>query len=173
MQQLTAKLNALAQETGEGGTKKVTGKGGDEFSGLKGQVAQEVRDIRAALKERDELLQKGASGTKQTVQMSHQIRTQIKTAKEDAKKLLQLQQKEAAKKDKKGANATQARPREREREKLKRGVGASGWRVVARRAELCSGRGPTLRPLTTATRARVVVTGGGEAGGGRAGLQAH
>ena len=90
------------------------GKGGDEFSGLKGQVAQEVRDIRAALKERDELLQKGASGTKQTVQMSHQIRTQIKTAKEDAKKLLQLQQKEAAKKDKKGANATQARPRERE-----------------------------------------------------------
>ena len=109
MQQLTVKLQALAQETGEGGTAKKTGKGGDEFSGMKAQVAQEVRDIRQALKERDELLQKGASGTKQTVQMSHQIRTQIKAAKEDAQKLLALQKKEAAKRDKKGANSTQAR----------------------------------------------------------------
>ena len=128
MLQLTAKLNALAQETGEGGTaKKGAGKGGDEFSGLKSQVAQEVRDIRSALKERDELLQKGASGTKQTVQMSHQIRTQIKSAKEDAKKLLLLQQKEAAKKDKKGANATQVRGGAR--------VGRGGGSAVARLAD--------------------------------------
>ena len=70
MQGLTAKLNALVQETGEGGpVKKGPGRGGDEFSGLKSQLAREVREIRTALKERDELLQKGASGTKQTVQL--------------------------------------------------------------------------------------------------------
>ena len=112
MQQLTLRLNSIANETGEGATaKKGTGRGGDEFSSLKAQLAQEVRDIRQALKERDELLQKGASGTKQTVQMSHTIRTQIKTAKEDAQKLLALQKKEAAKKDKKGTNATQVSTR--------------------------------------------------------------
>ena len=113
MQGLTIKLHALAQETGEGVTsKKSAGKGGDEFLGLKTQVAREVREIRSALKERDELLQKGASGTKQTVQMSHQIRTQIKGAKEDAQRLLALQKKEAAKKDKKGTNATQVEERQ-------------------------------------------------------------
>lgn len=152
MQQLTAKLNALAQETGEGGTKKVTGKGGDEFSGLKGQVAQEVRDIRAALKERDELLQKGASGTKQTVQMSHQIRTQIKTAKEDAKKLLQLQQKEAAKKDKKGANATQVEERQEVVE------------LVFKHIEECEGL-EKKRYAGKNTEARVELFSGGKAGG--------
>ena len=112
MQGLTAKLNALVQETGEGATMKKGPKGGDEFSGLKSQLAREVREIRTALKERDELLQKGASGSKQTVQLSHQIRTQIKGAKEDAQKLLALQKKEAAKKDKKGTNATQVEERQ-------------------------------------------------------------
>ena len=113
MQGLTSKLNALAQETGDGAAvKKGAGKGGDEFSGLKTQLAREVREIRSALKERDELLQKGASGTKQTVQMSHQIRTQIKGVKDDAQKLLALQKKEAVKRDKKGTNATQVEERQ-------------------------------------------------------------
>ena len=109
---LEARRKGVVQETGEGATMKKGPKGGDEFSGLKSQLAREVREIRTALKERDELLQKGASGSKQTVQLSHQIRTQIKGAKEDAQKLLALQKKEAAKKDKKGTNATQVEERQ-------------------------------------------------------------
>lgn len=110
---LTAKLEALVQETGEGGTaKKGGGKGSDGFGDLKAQVAAEVRQIRTALKDRDELLQKGAAGTKQTVQMSHQIRAQIKAVKEDAQRLAALQKKEAAKRDRKGANAAQVEGRQ-------------------------------------------------------------
>ena len=69
----------------------------DEFKNLKQTIAANVRDVRQALKERDALLQKGASGTKETVQKSYKIREQIKQAKEDAQKLKALKEQAAGK----------------------------------------------------------------------------
>ena len=92
------KLNTVAVETGEGQAKAAAAaKGGDEFKRLKTQIAQNVKDIRQNLQQRDELLQKGGMGTKATVQIAHSIRTQLKQARDDANKLMALQRKEAAK----------------------------------------------------------------------------
>ena len=114
MQPLLEKLNKIQEETGENNNKKGDkgGRGkGDEFRYLKGQIAQRVKDIRTNLKKRDELLQKGASGTKATVQMSHEIRSQLKMVREDAMKLQALQAKEAAKAGKKADAKEQAENR--------------------------------------------------------------
>ena len=97
MQLLVSRLETIQQETGEGQKAQAAVKGGDEFLRLKKQIAANVKDIRAKLAERDELLSKGASGTKATVQTSHVIRQQLKQAREDANKLMALQRKEAAK----------------------------------------------------------------------------
>ena len=98
MQMLLDKLDKLEEETGEGRQTSTASKAGtDEFKRLKTQIAGNVREIRGQLKQRDELLQKGAVGTKGTVQISHNIRSLVKAAREDANKLMALQQKEAAK----------------------------------------------------------------------------
>jgi len=109
MNQLVAKLEALAEETGD--EKKGPNKqsGGDEFKRIHGGIAVQCRDIRKALKERDELMQKGGSGSKQTVQISNRIRQQIKVVREDANKLHALQRKEAAKRGKGNAQQVEAR----------------------------------------------------------------
>ena len=95
MQTLVSKLEQISQETGEGQKATASTKGGDEFLNLKKKIAHEVKGVRDKLRERDELLNKGVSGTKATVQMSHQIRSQLKEAREDANRLMQLQRKEA------------------------------------------------------------------------------
>lgn len=114
MQTLTAILEQVAQETGDGpqGTAQ-SGKGGNEFSWLKAKISSDVKSIRMKLKERDELLMKGATGTKATVQASHQIRQQLREVREDASKLMALQRKEASKsKGKEKANEQADRQQE-------------------------------------------------------------
>jgi len=100
MQALMATLDTVETETaGEGQQKAATssGKGEDEFVRLKKKIAVNVKEVREKLGEREELLSRGASGTKATVQASHQIRQQLKMAREDADRLMVLQRKEAAK----------------------------------------------------------------------------
>lgn len=100
MNQLMDKLESIADETGEGqanAAKKGGTSGGDEFNRMRANIGVSVREVRQQLKMRDELLGKGMSGTKQTVQMSHKIRQQIKTARETANRLHAMQRKEAAK----------------------------------------------------------------------------
>lgn len=95
---LQSKLELIAQETGEGqqsgGTELHKG---DPFKALKASIAANIKGIRKKLKERDELLAKGAQGTKATVTASHEIRQQLKAVRDDANRLRALQQKEAAK----------------------------------------------------------------------------
>ena len=90
MNQLRQRLEVISSETGDGPSNNAKSKSKDEFKNLKQTIAANVRDVRQALKERDALLQKGASGTKETVQKSYKIREQIKQAKEDAQKLANL-----------------------------------------------------------------------------------
>ena len=98
MQLLVAKLETIQAETGDGSVKNaLTSGGGDEFVRIKKQLAVNIKQVREKLVEREDLLGRGASGTKATVQVSHQIRLQLKQAREDANKLLALQRKEAAK----------------------------------------------------------------------------
>jgi len=114
MQTLLSKLDTVVAETGEG-QKANTGSGkggGDEFKRLKGQIALNIKEIRTNLKQRDELLQKGATGTKATVQMSHSIRSQLKLAREDANRLQALQRKEASKAKSKAPAVEQAENRQ-------------------------------------------------------------
>jgi len=94
---LTSRLEAIQSETGEGQAATTVVKGGDEFVRLKKQIAASVKNIRDKLGERDELLGKGASGTKATVQVSHQIRQQLQQVRADANHLMALQRKEATK----------------------------------------------------------------------------
>ena len=65
-------------------------------------IAKDVRALRNALKERDELLAKGAGHSKHTVQISHSIRYQLNTLREDATKLQALHKKEVSRLKKKG-----------------------------------------------------------------------
>jgi len=96
---LMSTLESIDQETsgGDSGQKTQSASKGDEFVQLKKQLKQNIFDIRDKLKAREELLSKGATGTKATVQASSQIRQQLKQAREDATKLMNLQRKEAAK----------------------------------------------------------------------------
>ena len=109
MNQLRQRLEVISTETGDGPSNNAKSKSKDEFKNLKQTIAANVRDVRQALKERDALLQKGASGTKETVQKSYKIREQIKQAKEDAQNLANLQRKEAG--TKKGTDAEQVEQR--------------------------------------------------------------
>ena len=97
MQLLVAKLETIQAETGDGPKAATSAKGGDEFVRLKKQIAANVKDVREKLSEREQLLSRGASGTKATVLASHQIRTQLKQARDDANRLMAMQRKEAAK----------------------------------------------------------------------------
>ena len=113
MQSLIQKLDAVAAETGEGAKGSTSkGKGGDDFKRIKAQIAQNIREIRTNLKSRDDLLNKGASGTKATVQMSHSIRSQLKLVREEANKLQAMQRKEAAKAKSKAPAVEQAENRQ-------------------------------------------------------------
>lgn len=104
MQPLLQKLDTVAAETGEGTKQTAGGKsGGDEFQRLKSQIAASIKEIRSNLRKRDDLLQQGATGTKQTVQMSHTIRAGLKSVREDANKLMALQRKEATRSKKAAA----------------------------------------------------------------------
>ena len=96
MQMLMTKLEEISAETGDG-QKASPKESGDEFVRIKKQVANNIRDVRTKLTAREELLSKGAAGSKATVQASHQIRQQLKQSREDANKLLALQRKEASK----------------------------------------------------------------------------
>ena len=99
MQSLVSKLENIARETGDekaGASSSANGKGGDEFDRLKSKIAQELKEVRDKLKQRDELMQKGTAATKQTVHLSQQIRVQIKQARDDANRLMSLQRREAS-----------------------------------------------------------------------------
>jgi len=156
MNQLLSKLEAVADETGEGQGDggKGTAKGGDEFKRLKGTLALNVREIRKQLKERDELMQKGATGTKQTVQMSNSIRMQIKAAREDAQKLHNLQRKEATKS--KGKSPQQVEER------------AEVVDLVFKHIEECEAL-DKRRYASKHTEARIELFSGGKAGGSAVG----
>ena len=94
MHQLMSKIEKLQEETGDGPQPGRGGlRGGDEFKRLKAHIAQDIREIRLQLKQRDALMQKGASGTKQTAQLSHSIREQLKAARDDANRLKDLHRK--------------------------------------------------------------------------------
>jgi len=106
-----SRLDSLIEETGDGTgqSSQTPTKGGDEFERLKKQIAKNLRDVRGQMKERDELIQRGATGTKTAVQLSNRIRQQISLAREDANKLHALQCKEAAKKGKASTQQVQER----------------------------------------------------------------
>jgi len=113
MQVLLGKLETIANETGEGTQQNKPAAGGDEFKRLKAHIAAEVKDIREALREREALLEKpGTAGTKATVKLSHQIRQQLKSMREDANKLREIQRKEAAKSKGKAVLTQQAEQRQ-------------------------------------------------------------
>lgn len=109
MQALLAKVDAIALETGDGPMPQggAAAADTDQFKSLKTQIAANLRETRQMLKERDELLGKGASGTRHTVQLSHKIRAQLREARQDAAKLQSIQAKEATKLNKKGEEGRQ------------------------------------------------------------------
>jgi hypothetical protein len=84
----------------------------DEFQRVKKRCARQVQDIRKAITERDELLEKvGGSANKSTVEMSARVRTQLRALREDAEKLKEIQiaeEKKAAKAKKPEAKAAAA-----------------------------------------------------------------
>jgi uncharacterized coiled-coil DUF342 family protein len=65
----------------------------DEFTRLKRKVAQQTKNIRQLIKDRDEL-EKTAPGTVATVEISHQIRSAIKDIRNDAAAMDKLQKAE-------------------------------------------------------------------------------
>eukprot|EP00735_Rhodelphis_limneticus_P011157 TRINITY_DN4220_c0_g1::TRINITY_DN4220_c0_g1_i1::g.8033::m.8033 TRINITY_DN4220_c0_g1::TRINITY_DN4220_c0_g1_i1::g.8033 ORF type:complete len:283 (+),score=39.02,sp/Q9SF29/SYP71_ARATH/29.54/7e-23,SNARE/PF05739.14/5.2e+03,SNARE/PF05739.14/9.2e-11,Syntaxin-6_N/PF09177.6/0.12,Syntaxin-6_N/PF09177.6/3.3e+02,DUF948/PF06103.6/6.1e+02,DUF948/PF06103.6/5.9e+02,DUF948/PF06103.6/0.06,NPV_P10/PF05531.7/4.1e+03,NPV_P10/PF05531.7/1.1e+02,NPV_P10/PF05531.7/0.43,Baculo_PEP_C/PF04513.7/2e+02,Baculo_PEP_C/PF04513.7 len=100
MNDLMNRLNRIERECGE--TKKADGDKDDptdEFIQSKKEIARQIADIRKSIKERDELLGKSA-GTKQTVEMSAHIRSQIRAVKDEAMKLKQTHQNDLRKKKK-------------------------------------------------------------------------
>jgi len=110
---LLGKLETIANETGEGAQQSKTTTGSDEFKRLKAHIAQEVKDVREALKEREQLLDRpAAASSKATVQLSHKIRQQLKGMRDDAGKLRELQRKEAARAKGKTVAVQQAEQRQ-------------------------------------------------------------
>jgi len=109
MQALLAKVDSIALETGDGPLPPgaAAAASTDPFKGLKATVAANLRETRQMLKERDDLLGKGAGGTRHTIQLSHNIRAQLREAREDAMKLQAVQAKEASKLNKKGDEGRQ------------------------------------------------------------------
>ncbi|KAJ1641096.1 hypothetical protein T492DRAFT_923090 [Pavlovales sp. CCMP2436] len=97
MNSLLAKLESIEQETSEDNGKK-GGKSGaaalDEFGRLKREVHREIKAVREAIQERDEMLHKEA-GSKATVEMSARVRSSIKTIREEHKQMVKIQQTQA------------------------------------------------------------------------------
>jgi len=65
----------------------------DQFTLLKKKVAQDLSNLRVKIKERDEL-EASTSGTRHTVEASHEIRTLFRSVKADARKLETMQKEE-------------------------------------------------------------------------------
>jgi hypothetical protein len=84
----------------------------DEFQRVKKRCARQVQEIRKAITERDELLEKvGGTANKQTVEMSAKVRVQLRELRADAEKLKEIQlaeEKKAAKAKKPDAKAAAA-----------------------------------------------------------------
>lgn len=157
MNVLSQKLEAIAAETGEGATTNKNALGGDEFKRLKAQIANAVKDVREGLKQRELLLdkQQGAQGTKATVQLSHQIRQQIKSLREDANKLRDLQKKEAARSKGKANMSSQIEARQETVE------------LVFKHVEECENQ-ERRRFTAKNSEARVELFSGGRGGGSSA-----
>ncbi|KAG8459231.1 hypothetical protein KFE25_005742 [Diacronema lutheri] len=97
MQGLMRKLEAIEQETAEGDGKKDKGRSReslDEFGRLKREIHREIKAVREAIAERDEMLTKEA-GSKATVEMSARIRAVIKTVREEHRQMVKIQQTQA------------------------------------------------------------------------------
>jgi SYP7 family syntaxin len=69
----------------------------DDFTRLRRRIAREVKDIRSAIQEREELLGKTGTNTVQTVEASANIRSRIKTVKDNVEQLQRMQQTEETK----------------------------------------------------------------------------
>ena len=84
----------------------------DEFQRVKKRCARQVQEIRKAITDRDELLEKvGGTANKQTVEMSAKVRVQLRELRADAEKLKEIQlaeEKKAAKAKKPEAKAAAA-----------------------------------------------------------------
>jgi len=89
----------------------------DEFTRLKKKVAAELNEVRQLIKNRDEL-ELSTSGTRHTVEASHNIRAQIKGIKSDAQTLDALQKKEKAKYEKKNKTVPEKEAQIENREEL-------------------------------------------------------
>jgi len=101
MNQLMRRLKKIEDECVE--KKKLVAEAddkADEFTRIRRKVANELADIRQLIKDRDEL-ELSTAGTRHTVEASHNIRSKIKTIKQDAATLDTLQKKERAKYQKK------------------------------------------------------------------------
>jgi t-SNARE complex subunit (syntaxin) len=72
----------------------------DEFTRIKKKIAADMLEVRQMIKDRDEL-EATASGTRHTVEASHNIRSKLKAIKADAQTLDTLQKKEKTKYEKK------------------------------------------------------------------------
>jgi len=89
----------------------------DEFTRIKKKVAAEINDARQLIKDRDEL-ELTASGTRHTVEASHNIRSKIKAIKADAQTLDALQKAEKAKYEKKNKTIPEKETQIETREEL-------------------------------------------------------
>ncbi|KAJ3092779.1 hypothetical protein HK102_003042 [Quaeritorhiza haematococci] len=96
MRRLQVIYDACAPEAIEASTAE---KNLDEFTRLKKRIHNAVKDIRVALKEREELLQRSGTTT-ETAEASYRARTMIRNLKEDTQRLDEIVTKEEKKKGK-------------------------------------------------------------------------
>jgi len=89
----------------------------DEFTRIRRKVAAEINEARQLIKDRDEL-ELTASGTRHTVEASHNIRSKIKSIKNDAQTLDGLQKKDRAKYEKKNKTIPEKEAQIETREEL-------------------------------------------------------
>jgi len=89
----------------------------DEFTRIRRKVAADLAEVRQMIKDRDEL-ELSTSGTRHTVEASHNIRSKIKAIKTDAQTLDGLQKKERAKYEKKNKTVPEKEQEIENREEL-------------------------------------------------------
>jgi SYP7 family syntaxin len=108
----TTLLTSFLQLTPEAQKQQEEDSSLDEFQRVKKRCARQVQEIRKAITERDELLEKvGGTANKQTVEMSAKVRVQLRELRADAEKLKDIQlaeEKKAAKTKKPDAKAAAA-----------------------------------------------------------------
>jgi len=106
MNELMLTLYRIQKETGVAKLNKEKSKTEqmNPFERQRTKVAEQIRTIRKTIKERDELLESTA-GNKASVELSNNVRHQLKTVREDAEQLAQIQ-KERARKVKKKSKKT-------------------------------------------------------------------